>query len=194
LAFKRKIAKRNLNVSVPKEISLSDLNEDIALNLLSLPKELGLHPDTGKKVIVNIGRFGPYVNYDGKFKSIPRSESIFDVTLERGLELIAEAIAKNAPLRTLGNDPETNLSVEIFNGRYGTYLQKGSTKVTLPKDQDIEKITFEEALILISNKEASGKGKKKTAIKKTTVKKTSEKKVATKKPAAKKKAGKTKEV
>ena len=90
--------------------------------------------------------------------------------------------------------PKQNLSVEIFNGRYGTYLQKGSTKVTLPKDQDIEKITFEEALILISNKEASGKGKKKTAIKKTTVKKTSEKKVATKKPVAKKKARKTKEV
>jgi DNA topoisomerase-1 len=176
--------KKPKRVSVPKEISLSDLNENIALNLLSLPKELGLHPDTGKKVIVNIGRFGPYVNYDGKFKSIPKSESIFDVTLERGLELIAEAIAKNAPLRTLGNDPETNLSVEIFNGRYGTYIQKGSTKVTLPKDQDIEKITFEEALILISNKEALGKGKKKT----------SEKKGATKKPAAKKKTRKTKEV
>ena len=92
----------------------------------------------------------------------------------------------------MGNDPETNLSVEIFNGRYGKYLQKGSTKVTLPKDQDIEKITFEEALILISNKEASGKGKKKVAVKKTTAKKTSEKKVVAKKPAAKKKIVKTK--
>ena len=180
--------KKPKRASVPKEISLSDLNEDIALNLLSLPKELGLHPDTGKKVVVNIGRFGPYVNYDGKFKSIPKSESIFDVTLERGLELIAEAMAKNAPLRNLGNDPETNLSVEIFNGRYGIYLQKGSTKVTLPKDQDIEKITFEDALALISNKEASGKSKKKAAVKKTTAKKTSEKKVVAKKPGAKKQA------
>ena len=181
--------KKPKRVSVPKEISLSDLNEDIALKLLSLPKELGLHPETGKKIIVNIGRFGPYVNYDGKFKSIPRSESIFDVTLDRGLELIAEAIAKNAPLRSLGNDPEENLSVEIFNGRYGIYLQKGSTKVTLPKDQDIEKITLEEALILISNKEALGKGKKKKAAKKTAVKK-----VATKKPAAKKKTIKAKKI
>jgi len=180
--------KKPKRASVPKEISLSDLNEDIALNLLSLPKELGLHPDTGKKVVVNIGRSGPYVNYDGKFKSIPKSESIFDVTLERGLELIAEAMAKNAPLRNLGNDPETNLSVEIFNGRYGIYLQKGSTKVTLPKDQDIEKITFEDALALISNKEASGKSKKKAAVKKTTAKKTSEKKVVAKKPGAKKQA------
>ena len=92
----------------------------------------------------------------------------------------------------MGNDPETNLSVEIFNGRYGIYLQKGSTKVTLPKDQDIEKITFEEALLLISNKEASGKGKKKAAVKKTTPEKTTEKKVAAKKPAAKKKIVKTK--
>ena len=181
--------KKPKRVSVPKEISLSDLNEDTALKLLSLPKELGLHPETGKKIIVNIGRFGPYVNYDGKFKSIPRSESIFDVTLDRGLELIAEAIAKNAPLRSLGNDPEENLSVEIFNGRYGIYLQKGSTKVTLPKDQDIEKITLEEALILISSKEALGKGKKKKAAKKATVKK-----VATKKPSAKKKTIKAKKI
>ena len=134
----------------------------------------------------------PYVNYDGKFKSIPRSESIFDVTLERGIELIAEAIAKNAPLRTLGNDPETNLSVEIFNGRYGIYLQKGSTKVTLSKDQDIEKITLEEALVLISNKEALGKGKKKTTVKKATNKKTSEKKATIKKPTTKKKVVKSK--
>ena len=88
----------------------------------------------------------------------------------------------------MGNDPEENLSVEIFNGRYGIYLQKGSTKVTLPKDQDIEKITLEEALMLISNKEALGKGKKKAA-KKTTVKK-----VATKKPAAKKKTTKAKKI
>jgi len=92
----------------------------------------------------------------------------------------------------LGNDPETNLSVEIFNGRYGIYLQKGSTKVTLPKDQDIEKITFEDALVLISNKEALGKGKKKATVKKTTAKKTSEKKVLAKKSLAKKKLVKTK--
>ncbi len=94
----------------------------------------------------------------------------------------------------MGNDPEENLSVEIFNGRYGTYIQKGSTKVTLPKDQDIEKITLEEALILIANKEASSKGKKKTVAKKTTVKKASEKKAATKKPAAKKRVVKAKKV
>lgn len=93
-------------------------------------------------MIVNIGRFGPYVNYDGKFKSIPRSESIFDITLDRALELIAEAIAKNAPLRVLGNDPEENLSVEIFNGRYGTYIQKALPKLPYQKIRILKKLLW----------------------------------------------------
>ena len=150
-------------VSIPPEISIADVNEALAKKLLSLPLDMGLHPDTNKKIVANIGRFGPYVNHDGKFKSIPKSENIFELTHERAVELINEAIAKNAPLRILGEDAEKNQSVEIFNGRYGPYIQRGSTKAPIAKSIDIEEISLEMALEMIKNKETKTKnGKKKT--------------------------------
>jgi DNA topoisomerase-1 len=155
--------KKPKRVSIPPEISISDLNEALAKKLLSLPLDMGLHPDTNKKIVANIGRFGPYVNHDGKFKSIPKSENIFELTHERAVELINEAIAKNAPLRILGEDAEKNQSVEIFNGRYGPYIQRGSTKAPIAKSIDIEEISLEMALEMIKNKETKTKnGKKKT--------------------------------
>jgi len=131
---------------------------------MSLPLDMGIHPDTNKKIIANIGRFGPYVNHDGKFKSIPKSESIFDITHERAVELINEAIAKNAPLRVIGEDQEKNLSIEVLNGRYGPYIQRGSTKVPIPKNTEIDDITLEFALELIIKKEGQAKGNKKKKV------------------------------
>ena len=155
--------KKPKRVSIPPEIPMADVNEEIAKKLLSLPLDLGLHPDTNKKIVANIGRFGPYVNHDGKFKSIPKSENIFELTHTRAVELINEAIAKNAPLKVLGEDEEKNLSVEIFNGRYGPYVQRGSTKAPIAKNIDIDEITLELALEMIKNKESKTKtGKKKS--------------------------------
>ena len=155
--------KKPKRVSIPPEISIADVNEALAKKLLSLPLDMGLHPDTNKKIVANIGRFCPYVNHDGKFKSIPKSENIFELTHERAVELINEAIAKNAPLRILGEDAEKNQSVEIFNGRYGPYIQRGSTKAPIAKSIDIEEISLEMALEMIKNKETKTKnGKKKT--------------------------------
>ena len=78
-----------------------------ALKLLSLPRDLGAHPESGKKVIVNIGRFGPYIGHDGKFKSIPRTDSIFDIGLDRAVELLAQAkTGANTVLRSLGEHPD----------------------------------------------------------------------------------------
>ena len=155
--------KKPKRVSIPPEIPMADVNEEIAKKLLSLPLDLGLHPDTNKKIVANIGRFGPYVNHDGKFKSIPKSENIFELTHARAVELINEAIAKNAPLKVLGEDEEKNQSVEIFNGRYGPYVQRGSTKAPIAKNIDIDEITLELALEMIKNKESNTKtGKKKT--------------------------------
>jgi len=156
--------KKPKRVSIPPEIAIADVNEALAKKLLSLPLDMGLHPDTNKKIVANIGRFGPYVNHDGKFKSIPKSENIFELTHERAVELINEAIAKNAPLRILGEDAEKNQSVEIFNGRYGPYIQRGSTKAPIAKSIDIEEISLEMALEMIKNKETKPKnGKKKNS-------------------------------
>jgi len=167
-------------VSWPKEIPVDQADLAHALQLLSLPRDLGLHTETGKKVIVNIGRFGPYIGHDSKFKSIPRSDSIFDIRLERAMELLTQAkTSTNAVLRTLGEHPDDKVLIEICSGRYGPYARHGKVNATLPKDISPEAITLEEALELIAAKAAKGgTGKTKTA----------------RKPAAKAKTTKTKGV
>ena len=183
-------------VSIPKDIPLADVNIEIALKLIGLPREIGMHPETGKKIIANIGRFGPYVNHDGKFKSIPRSDSVFDINLDRAVELLAQANSGPAALRDLGEHPADGGKVEIYSGRYGPYVQHGKLRATLPRSQTPEALTLEDAVELLAQKAAkeapaktSGK-KSSTRAKAKTKKTTTAKKTATakKKTAAKKKA------
>ena len=184
-------------VSWPKEMPLEQADLASALKLLALPRELGAHPESGKKVIVNIGRFGPYIGHDGKFKSIPRSDSIFDISLARAVELLAQARDGNTVLRVLGDHPDDKASVEICSGRYGPYVRHGKINATLPKGVSPDDITLEEGLELIAAKAAKDgvKGKKPTAkatkekiTKAKPAPKASKAKAATKlaKPAAKK--------
>jgi DNA topoisomerase-1 len=174
-------------VSWPKEMPLEQADLASALKLLSLPRELGLHPVSGKKVIVNIGRFGPYVGHDGKFKSIPRADSIFDISLDRAVELLAQAREGNTVLRLLGDHPDDKTSVEICSGRYGPYVRHGKINATLPKGVSPDVITLEEALELIAAKAKQGGGKtKKPAAKTTTAKATTKTSIKKARPAAKK--------
>ncbi len=181
-------------VSWPKEMPVDQADLASALQLLSLPRELGLHPETNKKVIVNIGRFGPYIGHDGKFKSIPRTDSIFDIRLDRAVELLAQARDGGATvLRTLGDHPDDKASVEICSGRYGPYARHGKINATLPKGISADEITLEEALELIAAKAAkggTGKTTRKPAAKAKTATKTTKAKAAPKatKPATRKAA------
>jgi len=180
-------------VSWPKELPVEQADLPTALKLLSLPREIGMHPEDEKKVIVNIGRFGPYIGHNGKFKSIPRSDSIFDITMDRAVELLAQAKAGNAVLRTLGEHPDDKAPVEVCSGRYGPYARHGKINATLPKDISPEEVTLEEALGLISAKAAkggTGKATRKPAAKKPAAKKAAAKKPAAKKAAVKKPAAK----
>jgi DNA topoisomerase-1 len=171
-------------VSWQKEYPLEQADLATALKLLSLPREVGTHPETGKKVIVNIGRFGPYIGHDGKFKSIPRTDSIFDIGLDRAVELLAQAkTGGNTVLRTLGEHPGDKAPIEVCSGRYGAYVRHGKINATLPKDLTPEAVTLEEALELIAAKAAKGgTGKAKTA------RKPAAKKVTTKAKTTKEKA------
>ena len=173
--------KKPKRVSVPKEIPLTDMSMETAMMVLSLPRDLGLHPVTNKKIVANIGRFGPYVNHDAKFKSIPKSESVFTIDLDGAVALLDAAHTGPAPLCTLGNHPTEDGQIEIYAGRYGPYVQHGKIRATLPKSVEPESLTLDEALELLTAKAAKEVPAKKAAAKKTTVKK-----VATKKPAAKK--------
>ncbi|OIR16962.1 DNA topoisomerase 1 [mine drainage metagenome] len=181
-------------VSWPKELPLENADLGSALKLLSLPKEVGTHPETGKKVIVNIGRFGPYIGHDGKFKSIPRTDSIFDIGLDRAVELLAQARTGGATvLRSLGEHPGDKAPIEVCSGRYGPYVRHGKINATLPKDVSPEAVTLEEALEMIAAKAAKGgMGKaKKPVAKKSATKTTKEKATAKSKATVKKATAKT---
>jgi DNA topoisomerase I len=159
-------------ITIPSEIALADLDEKIALKLISLPRELGDHPDTGKKIIANIGRFGPYVNHNGKFKSIPKDEDLFEISLEKAIELLK-------PVRKIGDDPENKGSIDVYKGRFGFYIQRGSIKVNIAKNVDPESISLEKSLSLLSKKEIEEQSKKKPAKKKPAKKKPAKKKSTT---------------
>jgi DNA topoisomerase-1 len=187
--------KKPKRVSVPKEISLVDMNLDTAKMVLSLPRDLGLHPVTNKKIVANIGRFGPYVNHDAKFKSIPKSDSVFSIDLDGAVALLAAAHTGPAPLATLGNHPTEDGQIEVFAGRYGPYVQHGKIRATLPKSVEPQSLTLDEALELLMAKAQKEAPAKKTATKKPVAKKALAKKpvsakVKTKKPAATKTATK----
>jgi DNA topoisomerase-1 len=133
----------------------------IALQLLALPRDLGPHPEGGKKVHAAIGRFGPYVSHDGQFKSIPKDESVFDIGLERAVALLKEPKQFNArgALKVLGKHPADNQTVALYSGRYGPYVKHGKVNATLPDEGMITTVTLEEAVELLAAK--SGKGKSK---------------------------------
>ena len=176
-------------VSWPKLLPIENADLETALKLLSLPRELGLNPDSGKKVIVNIGRFGPYIGHDGKFKSIPQNESIFDITLDRAIDLLSQAkTGGNTVLRTLGEHPDDKSVIEVCSGRYGNYVRQGKINATLPKSVTVESITLDKALELIAEKVAKGVTVKSKSNKKTTPKTVS----ISEKPKSEKKSASTK--
>jgi DNA topoisomerase-1 len=158
-----------------------------ALDLLLLPKTLGNHPGTGKEIKAGLGRFGPFVVHDGDYRSIPKTESIFTIDLNRALELFAQpkkGRGKAAALKELGPHPTTNEAIQVFNGKYGPYVKCGKVSASLSDGITPEAVTLEQALELLAAKDKKlkvGAGKK--GEKKVTVK------VASKAPAAVKKAG-----
>jgi len=196
--------------SLLKSMTPETMTLEIALTLLSLPRELGMHPDTGKPIVANNGKFGPYLLHDGKFTTLPASEDLMTIGINRAVEVLATAGNKKgggssmAALKDLGEHPEGG-KVQVFGGKYGPYVKHGKVNATLPKDKTPETVTLDEAIALLAARAGapSKKGgfKKKTAApkkaaakkeaapKKAPAKKPAAKKAAAKKPAAKKKAG-----
>ena len=157
--------KKPKRVSVPKNIAPDAVDMAIALKLLALPRDLGPHPETAKKVVAAIGRFGPYVSHDGNFKSIPKDESVFDISLDRAVALLKEpkSFSARGALKVLGKHPEDSQPVALYSGRYGPYVKHGKVNATLPDENMVSTVTLEEAVELLAAK--SGKGKSKTAAK-----------------------------
>jgi DNA topoisomerase-1 len=138
----------------PREASPETLEK--ALRLLSLPRMLGLHPQTNKPVEASIGRFGPYVKHDGAFKSIPKSDSVYDIGLERAIELLAQPKTQRGGDggRALGLHPIDHKPVQVLDGRYGPYVKHGNVNVTVPSDMDAATLTLDDAVDLLAEKAA----------------------------------------
>jgi DNA topoisomerase-1 len=183
--------------SIPKD--LDDFDLDWAVKLLDLPRIVGAHPDTGKEIEANIGRYGPYLRHDGKYGKLTGTRDVFEVGMNRAVDLLAQAANRGAgtrgtsePIATLGAHPTSGGEIKVMPGRYGPYVTDGTTNATIPKDVKPEDVTIEAAIELIDARIAKGppakKGKKKAAPKKAAAKKPAAKKAAPKKAAAKKKA------
>lgn len=174
-------------MSIPRGVEPSNVDLPMAVDLLGLPRELGVHPESGKPILANIGRYGPYVQHQRVYASLKDPDDVLTVELDRALELILQKEKKNQPLRELGLHPESGEPVNILNGRYGPYVKHIKTNASLPKNKEVDEVTLEEALELLAAKEKSP-AKKKSARKKTAKKKTARKKTAAKKKTAKKKS------
>ncbi|UZQ56022.1 type I DNA topoisomerase [Trichothermofontia sichuanensis B231] len=157
--------------SLPKGLKLEEVTLEQAIGLLSLPRLLGVHPETGAKVQAGLGQFGPYVVHDqgkaGKdYRSLKAGDDVLTITLERALELLAEpkgqrgrrAAGSPPPLRELGVHPDDGKPVTVQQGPYGLYIKHGKTNVGLPEGETVESLTLEKGLALLAGK----KGKKKT--------------------------------
>ncbi|KAB2655964.1 type I DNA topoisomerase [Brucella tritici] len=182
--------------SLPKGWTVDTLDHEKAVALLSLPRDIGQHPETGKMISAGIGRYGPYVSHDGTFANLENAEEVFSVGLNRAVSVLADKQSKGggrgrstpAALATLGDHPEGG-SITVRDGRYGPYVNWGKVNATLPKGKDPASVTLEEALQLITEKAGSSKSKKAPARKASAG---AEKKASAKKPAAKKAPAKAK--
>ena len=152
------------NISIPKGIEIDQINLEKAKYLCSLPKIIGKHPDNGKDITINSGRFGPYLKCENKSARLENVDELFTIGLNRAITLIAEAKPgriSSSLIKDLGEHPEDKKPVRIMKGQYGPYIKYKSLNATIPEEKDPTELTMEEALILIEKRKEYDKNKKK---------------------------------
>ena len=144
-------------VSLLKGMSPEDVDFETAVRLLSLPRTLGEHPETGEDVKAGIGRYGPYVVHEGTFQSLPAQDNVLDVDLDRAVELLKQKSQKkkgktSSVIKDMGEHPENGEKIQIMTGRYGPYIKYGKKNISIPKNKDPESIDMGTVLDLIKQK------------------------------------------
>ena len=151
---------------IPKDFSLSNVDLDYALKLLSLPREIGKHPENGEMISADYGRFGPYIKCGKMNASLRGEETPLDIGLAKAIELLKNRNKKSSDLRNIGAHPETGKDLVVKDGRYGPYISDGKVNVALKGDLTPENITLEQAVDLINQKRLSPTKKRKKRKKK----------------------------
>jgi DNA topoisomerase-1 len=155
--------------SIPKDVPLEDVTPEVAERLLSLPREIGPHPETGKPITASIGRYGPYLAHDGKYAKLGSTAEVFETGMNAAVAKLADAAAGGGrrsggarePIAMLGAHPGSGGEINVMAGRYGPYVTDGTTNATLPKGTDPKTITLAEAAQLIDERAAKGPTAKK---------------------------------
>ena len=186
--------------SIPKGVDAASVELEFALKLLSLPREVGLHPETGKQITAGLGRYGPFILHDGTYANVESIEDVFTVGLNRAVTLLAEKAAgaksrfqraKPTVLKDLGEHPDGGGKIEVLSGRYGPYVKHGDVNATIPNGKDPATLSVAEAVELIAARAAKGPSKKKKPVRKAAAEEKASSKGAkvaragTSKPAAK---------
>ena len=153
--------KKPKRTSIPKLINIEDLNLEIALSLLKLPRDLGNPPGEDKPIYAGIGRFGPYLRFGTTYASLPHDNTVITIGLNHANDLIQEKLSKSPPIINLGNHPDGG-EIEIKSGRFGSYLQYKKLRASIPKKQSLDDFTLEMGVTLINEK---GKEPKKRVVK-----------------------------
>lgn len=190
---KKAAAKKPRTASLFKSMDLRTVTLEQALELLSLPRELGVDPASGEVITAQNGRYGPYLKKGSDSRTLSSEEQLLSITLDEALAIYAQpktrgrGVAK-PPLREFDADPVSGKKVVVKDGRFGPYVTDGETNVTVPRAESVEDLTQERAFELLADKRTKGpapKRTKKTTTRKTTVKRTASKKTSTKKSSAK---------
>ena len=154
--------------SIPKDVPVADVDAEMAEKLLSLPREIGPHPETGNPITASIGRYGPYLAHDGKYARLNSTAEVFETGMNAAVAKLADAAsgggrqrgASREPIAVLGAHPTSGKEIKVMSGRYGPYVTDGTTHATLPKTADPKSVLLEQAVELIDAKAAKGPSKK----------------------------------
>jgi len=151
--------------SLPKGWKAEELDLEHALKLLSLPREVGIHPETGKPITAGLGRYGPFILHDGVYANVDGIDEVFTIGINRAVAALGEKAAKGngrtgtpAAMKSLGDHPSLGGPITVRDGRYGPYVNHGKVNATLPKGSDPQAVTLEQAVALIAAKAGNGKG------------------------------------
>jgi DNA topoisomerase-1 len=145
--------------SIPKGVDPASLDLAAALKILSLPREVGAHPETGEMILAGIGRFGPYLKVGDRYQTLKGDDNVLDIGLNRAVVVLAEGKERQGRRggpagKILGKHPDDGKSITLRAGRFGPYVQHGQIRATLPRDQDPDKVTVESAVALLTAKAA----------------------------------------
>jgi DNA topoisomerase-1 len=172
--------------SLFQDMDLATIDLETALRLLSLPRVVGVDPESGEEITAQNGRYGPYLKKGTDSRSLTSEEQLFTITLDEALAIYAQPktrgrAAATPPLKELGADPVSGKPVVVKDGRFGPYVTDGETNATLRKDDEPETITPERGFELLAEKRAKGPTTRKRTARKTTAKKTTARKATAKK-------------